>query len=67
MKGKAMPVSKNPSVPDPSVPLIKFAWEWMEWIEYPCPVPSIPCVPGMLGTIGNDWEWMAIRGSAQIW
>lgn len=55
-----MPIDHISSVPNSSVPLRKFGWEWMEWIEYPYPVPSIPCVPGMMGTIGNGWERMAV-------
>jgi hypothetical protein len=35
-------------------------WEWMDWIEYPYPTTPFPCIPGMVGTDGNDWEWIEV-------
>ena len=38
--------------------LRKTTREWMDWIEYPYPTTPFPCIPEMVGTDGNDWEWI---------
>ena len=32
----------------------------MDWIEYPYPPTPFPCIPGMVGTDGNGWEWIPV-------
>jgi len=40
--------------------LRKTTREWMGCIGHTHPIRPIPCIPEMVGTDGNDWEWIEV-------